>query len=164
MGEKKSVVAPRNDLDPHPVEGSSNPYELEGKDPRFAYQAFSTNPRHPSFVGHAMRAKRCAGGKMSQGWTPCQDDLDPELKQLHPREDQGKGISGALYAGSQIVCKIPIEDWHLRQAEDKAEVADLRRQMKMPEPAPGTRLHTTIIDSDSAKRHQAQSQIDPRRG
>lgn len=164
MGEKKSVVAPRKNMEARPVYGTSNPYELDGKDPDYVYQAFSSDPRHPSYVGKALRPKRCHGGAMAEPWQVCQESMDPQLQQLQLREDQGKGVDTALRAGSQIICKTPKENFELLQAEDKAEVDHIASSMRMTrrEHVGKTTTVEKFFDSDSVQNHEAQRELDSR--
>lgn len=135
MAKKDDVptVPARTELKKVTLERNSRALELQGRDPRFVYQAFSTEPDHPSYIGKRLRrheiGDQFSGFATVEPWEICQDALNEKVAALDPRTDQGQKIDSTLRYGRQIVCRLPVEEFAKYEAVDTARSKRMSEQI-----------------------------------
>lgn len=112
------VVPERNALKPTPL--SKQPLLLDNRDPAFVYEAFSTDPSHPGYIGRKLVKHQVGdaetGFAVVEPWEVCTVDNDPALKLRNTRDDQGKPIDTAHRHGDLIWCRTTREN-HAKYAQ-----------------------------------------------
>lgn len=92
------------------IYAQSRAVELQGRDKNFAYQYFSTDPKHPQFIGkYAVEheiGNEAIGYAMVPAWEVCKKG---EVEPGRARDDQGKAIDSTIRHGDLILAKLPID-------------------------------------------------------
>lgn len=103
------VVAARNDaasgID---VYSRSKAHEIQGKDPAFHYEYFSTDPAHPQYVGE--RLKKHEIGNPAAGFCmvdPWEVVKEKDVIQGAKRADDTKGLDSTVTHGKMVLCRTP---------------------------------------------------------
>lgn len=127
--EIASVVPSRSDPKRgYSVYGESRANQIRGMQPGFAYQWFSTDPKHPQYVGNRTRQHEIGnprtGFLMVEPW----EVVDMKtVVQEGKRADQGKGVDSTVKNGSLIFCRLP-EYEHGKYEHVNKAVCDLKMQ------------------------------------
>ena len=134
----KDTAAPkRNDFKASPLRKNSRALELQGQDPRFKYQYFSTDEKHPGFIGKRLVeheiGNNVAGYTTVAPWEVVQDANAAKTASVAVRDDQGKPVDTTRRYGRQVLCRIPVEE-HAKYAQvDDAYSSAMEKSVYTPE-------------------------------
>lgn len=109
MSDVVPVVAARNDTRSGvDVYARSKAHEIQGRDPGFEYEYFSTDPTHPSFVGERLKKHEIgnpvAGFCMVDPWEVVKST---DVVQGAKRPDDTKGLDSTITHGKMVLCRTP---------------------------------------------------------
>lgn len=106
MAEEIIVPSRSDPKQGYSVYGQSRADQIRGMQPGFSYQWFSTDPKHPQYVGNRLKPHEignpATGYLMVEPWEVVEaKDVDQGRK----RADQGKGSDSSVRNGSLIFCR-----------------------------------------------------------
>lgn len=124
MPEARPVVAERNDPKRVGWYSESESHRLAGKDPEYAYQWFSQDPRHPQFVGNYNRehetGNQAIGFCKVRAWEVVKKtDKDHNAGELRKRADDGKELDTTVTHGGLILCRLHRSEFAKYQEGDR---------------------------------------------
>lgn len=154
----KKVVPDRNDFETSALYKGSRALQLQNRDPDFVYQAFSTDPESPAYIGNRLtaheRGNPSSGYVMVKPWQVVHSQTDADVRSLDPREDQGKGVDTVMRYGRQIMCRLPRSEFGKYAMADEAYQTQREKEIYSPDRRDGrTTALTTINSRDEDANH-----------
>lgn len=111
---KPKTVPGRTPIKKVQLSRNSRALELEGREPGFHYEYFSTEKGHPSYIGNKLTrheiGNQASGYAVVEPWEVVQDATASKVAPLDPRTDQGKSVDTTRRKGTQVLCRIPIAE------------------------------------------------------
>jgi hypothetical protein len=151
----KKVVPARNNFTKSDLRKNSRALDLQNRDPNFVYEYKATDPNHPfclkktGQLGEHEHGNQAGGFVTIQGWQPVHRQTDPNLAPLEAREDQGKPIDTTIRYGSQILCRMPRDEYEKYAVADGAYQDAIQKQVFSPERSgDGTARMTAVVSDD----------------
>lgn len=153
-----AVVPPRNDFESDELYRNSRATELQGRDPDYQYESFSTDPESPSYVGRRLvpheRGNQASGFVMVGPWTVVHSQTDATVRALDPRSDQGKPIDTVARYGRQVVCKLHKKEFAKYAKAERAYQQLIERSIYEPDKIrDGKTALTTVVSRDENADH-----------
>ncbi len=153
MADPKKV-APRNNFTKSDLRRNSRALDLQNRDPNFVYEYKATDPSHPfclkktGQLGEHEHGNQIGGFVTVTGWQPVHRQTDPNVAPLESREDQGKPVDTLVRYGSQILCRIPKEEYEKYAVADGSYQDAIQKQVFSPERGGDATARMTAIVSD----------------
>jgi hypothetical protein len=147
------IAPPRNALKKPVLYKNSRATELQGRDPNFVYQYFSTDPQQPSNVDKKLRphevGNQASGYATVDGWEIVHSQTDRTARPVDARTDQGKPIDTTHRYGRQILCRIPKDEFAKYQAAEEAYQEMVEKNIYSPDRiTDGRNSITTAVSRD----------------
>lgn len=153
MAEKK-VVPPRNNFKEGVLRRNSRALDLQNRDPNFVYEYKATDPSHPfclkktGQLGEHEHGNQIGGFVTVAPWQPVHRLTDPAVQPLEAREDQGKPVDTMVRYGSQILCRMPREEYEKYALADSSYQEAIQKQVFSPERSGDSAARMTAVVSD----------------
>lgn len=150
-------VPPRNDFKSDALYRNSRATELQGRDPDFVYESFSTDPASPAYIGnrltHHERGNPATGFVMVGPWEVVQSETDKGVRALDPRTDQGAPVDTVARYGRQITCRLPRKEHAKYAVAENAYQEMIEKQIYEPDRIRGgsTALTTVVSREENAE-------------
>jgi hypothetical protein len=127
MAKATTVEAPPPRTDPDDTEVSAAPHtdQLQGRDPRFAYQWVPTDRNHPQNVNEYLSPRVLRNGKVGKAWQLVHNLEGEEVIQPARRfADDGTGTDTVVRNRGDVLIAIPKEEHAKWEAGNNDEPAD----------------------------------------
>lgn len=150
---KRKPAPPRNDFKSSVLYKNSRALELQNRDPEYVYEAFSTDPDSPAYIGKRLvsheRGNPSSGYVSVGAWEVVHSQTDKAVRQLDPREDQGKPIDTVMRYGRQVMCRIRRDEHAKYAVAEQAGQEALERQLYEPDHLDaGNARMTAVVSRD----------------
>lgn len=149
--QPRKPVPPRNDFSRAQLSRHSRSNELQGRNPEYHYEYLSTSPDSPGYIGRKLGPHEIGtpmGGYAVVGaWEVCHSQTDKAVRDLEPRDDQGKPIDTVIRRGRQVLCRIPIGEYQKYPVADQADADARAKQYQLPDRVKGPQSVTTVAVS-----------------
>jgi hypothetical protein len=154
--QKRKPAAPRNDFESAVLYKNSRALDLQNRDPGYVYEAFSTDPESPAYIGKRLvrheRGSAISGFVQVEPWEVVHSQTDKAVRALDPREDQGKPVDTVMRYGRQIMCRIRREEHAKYQVAEEAGQRVMERQLYEPDQlATGNARMTAVVSRDDVE-------------